>query len=66
MSLENYNWEAPRLQNQLGGLKFEVQRYNPEGWEKVAGGRSEAKTTGWGRRQDRTPTGCQMGGALLL
>jgi hypothetical protein len=44
--LENYNCEKPRLQNQLGGLKFEVQRYNPEDWEKVAGGRSKTKTTG--------------------
>jgi hypothetical protein len=30
----------------IGGFKFEVQRCNPEGCEKVAGGRSEAKTTG--------------------
>src|SRR4029450_9698776 len=41
-------------------FNFEVQRRNPEGCEKVAGGRREAKTTGWGRREDRTPTGCQM------
>jgi hypothetical protein len=41
----------------IGGFKFEVQRRNPEGCEKVAGGRSEAKTTGWGRREDRTPDG---------
>src|SRR4030095_9900465 len=31
----------------IGGFKFEVQRHNPEGCEKVASGRSEAKTTGW-------------------
>ncbi len=29
-----------------GEFKFEVQRCNPKGCEKVAGGRSEAKTTG--------------------
>jgi len=29
-----------------GGFKFEVQRCNAEGCEKVAGGRSEAETTG--------------------
>ena len=27
-------------------FKFEMQRCNPKGCEKVAGGRSEAKTTG--------------------
>jgi len=27
-------------------IKFEAQQCNPEGCEKVAGGRSEAKTTG--------------------
>ena len=27
-------------------FKFEARWYNPEGCEKVAGGRSEAKTTG--------------------
>ena len=30
----------------FAGFKFEVQRSNPEGFQKVAGGRSEAKTTG--------------------
>jgi hypothetical protein len=30
------------------GFNLEVQRRNPKGCEKVAGGRSEAKTTGWG------------------
>jgi len=33
-----------------GEFKFEVQRCNLEGCEKVAGGRSEAKTTGSGRK----------------
>jgi hypothetical protein len=30
----------------IGGFRFEVQKSNPEGCQKVAGGRSEAKTTG--------------------
>ena len=30
----------------IRGFKFEVQESNPEGCQRVAGGRSEAKTTG--------------------
>ena len=30
----------------IGRFKFEVQQSNPEGCQKVAGGRSETKTTG--------------------
>ena len=33
---------------------------SPEGYQIVAGGRSEAQTTGLAGRNDRTPTGCQM------
>ena len=33
-------------------FKFEIQRCNPKGCERVAGGRSEAKTTG---RQATSP-----------
>ena len=39
------------------GFKFEVQRCNPEGCEKVAGGRSVAKTTGLGGRNEPHPDG---------
>jgi hypothetical protein len=41
----------------IGGFNLEVQRRNPEGCEKVAGGRSEAKTTGWGQARRSHPDG---------
>ena len=39
-------------------FKFEVPRCNPAGCKKVAGGRSEAKTTGRLDKWTSTPEGC--------
>ena len=44
---QNLSYAATFRQGSIGGFKFEVQRRNPEGCEKVAGGFRFAATAGY-------------------
>ncbi len=60
--LENYNWEASPLQNQPVDSIFELQQIQPGGLEESSRWSQRSEDHREAGRNDRTSTGCQMGG----